>query len=253
MFNDQELKNINEKFFKGLYLQNNKLNTSDNLIKLNKLKKRLTPYINEKMNVLDVGAGEAWAMDYFQKKKCNYFAIEAIPRLADSIVSRGGVVIGRDLYQNLNKYKSNFDIIIFRHIIEHLLDPKLALETLGSLLKNNGCIYLALPNAEQPSKNIGLTRGFRISFLRPVHISYFHPNNILRIANYTGLDPIVVDTSGEIFMLLRHSNNNQKRYPNLYVNQKNVFKKTAKKYFIFDFIRILKDIPKALIKRALHL
>jgi len=71
-------------------MKGNDLNIADNQKKLEKLDQRISSYIKKGMNVLDVGAGEAWAMDYFQNKKCNYSAIEAVPRLADSITDRGG-------------------------------------------------------------------------------------------------------------------------------------------------------------------
>ena len=140
MFTEQELKKINERFFSGLFLQNNKLNAPNNLRKLRIFEKRLDHRINKNMNVLDVGAGEAWTMDYCFAKKCNYFAIEAIPRLANSIKNRGGIVLGDNLEQNLKKYESFFDIIIFRHALEHLLDSKQALKTLKGLLKKK--VYL---------------------------------------------------------------------------------------------------------------
>ena len=94
MFNEQELKNMNDRFFSGLYLPNNKpRNESDNLRKLKQLQKRLAPIIRKKMNILDVGPGEAWALDYFKKNKCNYFAVESVSKLADSIIARGGVCV----------------------------------------------------------------------------------------------------------------------------------------------------------------
>ena len=93
-------------------------------------------------------------------------------------------------------------------------------------MSKDSYIYLALPNAMQPKK-IGFKGGFRTSFIRPVHISYFHPENVLRIANYSGLSPAKLDTSGETIMLLKHSIIKKQTYPNLYVKQRDVFLKTG--------------------------
>jgi hypothetical protein len=134
-----------------------------------------------------------------------------------------------------------------------LLNPKLALKTLCDLLRKDGCIYLVLPNAMKPPKNNGIGKGFRTSFIRPVHISYFHPENVLRIANYSGLSPAKLDTSGETIMLLKHSIGKQQNYTNHYAKQRKIFLSTAKESFFFDYIRILKDIPKVLIKRFLNI
>ena len=104
-----------------------------------------------------------------------------------------------------------------------------------------------------PPKNNGIGKGFRTSFIRPVHISYFHPENVLRIANYSGLSPAKLDTSGETMMLLKHSIGKQQNYTNHYAKQRKIFLSTAKEFFFFDYIRILKDIPKVLIKRFLNI
>jgi len=244
MFNEKELKNINDRFFGGLYLRTNKQDHLNNYKKLNKLKNKLAPIIKENMNILDVGPGEAWALEYFQKNRCNYYAIESVTKLADSIIARGGEVIGSDIFKKYEKYNSFFDIIIFRHVLEHLLEPKLSLKILKNLLQNDGIIYLALPNAERPSKK----KGFRTSFIRPVHVSYFHVDNVKRISHYAGLTPLQIDTSGEIFMLLGHSKKNDQSIINKYTTQKNVFLKIAKETLFQDYFKIATDLPKALIK-----
>ena len=87
--------------------------------------------------------------------------------------------IKSDISDIHEKHDSFFDIIIFRHVLEHLLDPKLAFKKLSNLLRKDGVIYMALPNAEYPSKK----KGFRTSFIRPVHVSYFHVENVKRISH----------------------------------------------------------------------
>ena len=45
------------------------------------------------LRILDVGAGEAWALPYFMEKCGNYSAIEEVPKLCASIRENGGSVI----------------------------------------------------------------------------------------------------------------------------------------------------------------
>ena len=64
LFRELELEKINKKFFEKQFLnclQNNQK-------KIITIDQRLSSLITSGMNVLDVGAGEAGAMDYFQKK-----------------------------------------------------------------------------------------------------------------------------------------------------------------------------------------
>ena len=157
--------------------------------------------------------------------------------------------VGSDVFGIHEKHDSFFDIIIFRHVLEHLLNPKIALQKLKNLLRKDGVIYLAVPNAEYPSKK----KGFRTSFIRPGHISYFHVENVKRISHLVGLEPLQIDTSGEIYMLLGHSKiHNDQNYTNYYSSQKNVFKSIAKESFFHDYYKIITDIPKEIVKRIFY-
>ena len=255
LFSENELQNINNKYFENIFLNNNNNNVVNNK-KLAKIDERLLPYIKEGMTVLDIGAGEAWAMDYFQNKKCKYYAIEAVPKLAESIKKRGGIVVANNILDNLSEYNSFFDIIIFRHLIEHLLAPVFVLKKLKNILNDEGFIYIALPNGAEPEKNIGFekikNKGFRRSFIRPVHISYFHIGNLKRIINEVALKPIEEDTENEIFLLLQHSNCSNIEYVNYYTEQKNIYKSTARKTFFDDYRKIIINVTKVLIKRMMR-
>ena len=217
-------------------------NKSNNSRKLRKLDERLHYYVQENFDILDVGAGEAWAMDFFQKRRCNYFAIEAVDRLAVSIQKRGGKVIGKTIFDDYVSYQERFDIIILRHVLEHLLNPKEALKTLRNMLPPEGLIYLALPNAGKPSMH----KGFRTSFIRPVHVSYFCEGNVLRLANSVGLTTIHSESSGEICVLLRKSAKNNNSQKNYYTEQKEIFLAMAKESFTKDVNRIVRDFPRTI-------
>jgi len=220
-------------------------NRANNEKKLKKLDERLHKFIRENSSILDVGAGEAWPLTFFQKKKCDYFAIEAVDRLALSIQKRGGKVIGKNIFDDHVSYHENFDIILLRHVLEHLLNPKEALQALRNMLLPEGLIYLALPNAGKPS----IRKGFRTSFIRPVHISYFCEGNVLRLANSVGLTAIHSESSGEIYVLLRKGSKNKNNHKNYYTTQKEIFLKMAKECFAKDANKIIRGFPRAILCR----
>jgi len=248
LFREDEYAIINDRFFEKQYMVGDHENVENNSKKLRKMDERLSLYLRDGLNILDVGAGEAWTMEYFQQKNCNYFAIEAVDRLASLIHERGGKVIGKSIFDNYSKYESRFDIIIFRHVLEHLLNPTKALLALRNLLNTDGLIYLALPNASNPS----IHKGFRTSFVRPVHVSYFCEGNVLRLAHSVGLDSTHSESIGEIFCLLKHGSNEDFENENYYMKQKEVFLMKGKQALIKDFVKIIRDLPKALARRLLH-
>lgn len=247
VFSEKEYEKINRNLFGTKYLAGEKQNKTGNTKKLQKMAKRISPYIKDKNNILDVGAGEAWAMDHFRKGGIKYYAIEAVDRLSRSIEKRGGIVIGETIFSEYTKYKASFEIIIFRHILEHMVNPRLALLNLRNLLHPNGFIYLAVPNAACPS----IRKGFRTSFIRPAHLSYFCEGNLLRLTNSVGLESMYSESGGEIFCLLKHRDENSKPYKinNNYLAQKEVFLTKSKEALKKDILKAVKDLPLEAMRR----
>lgn len=243
LFDEKEYAIINKKFFDRKYLQGGSQNP-ENYKKEDKLAERLSSYIRKGLNVLDVGAGEGWAMDYFQKNNCHYFAIETVDRLAETIKKRGGTIIGKSLFEGYHDYEHFFDIVIFRHILEHMLCPSDALSRVKRLLNSDGLIYLALPNAA----NCSIKKGFRTSYLRPVHISYFCQYNVLNLASRLELKAIHSQANKELFFLLRHGRDDYPQVCNYYGQQKKYFREQCRRAFWLDNYKIAKFILKNMLE-----
>ena len=258
LFGTKEYQKINDQFFGAKYMVKGKLNTANNKNKLERIDKFLTPYSKKGANILDVGGGEGWNIDFFKDKGCNYFSIEPIERLAKLILERGGEVIGESIYTDYPKHEGTFDILIFRHVLEHMMRPKDALIHLKRLLAPNGILYLVLPNGTEPYNNKGFDKtgmrkkGFKTSYLRPVHLSYFDIRNVLRLANDVGLRPVTIEKPDELIVLLTHGADPEFKAENIYLEVKEVFLKTQKENLPSDFKHIVFDLPKAIVKRLLN-
>lgn len=235
LFDEKEYAIINENFFDKKYLREESQNP-DNVKKENKLVERLSFYIRKGLNVLDIGAGEGWAMDYFQENICRYFIIEAVDRLAKAAEKRGATVIGKSLFDDYPDYEHSFDIVIFRHVLEHMLNPSEVLSKIKCFLNSDGLIYLTLPNAA----NFSVKKGFRTSFLRPVHISYFCQGNVLRLAHSLELKAICSQTNGELFFLLKPGTDDSFQSHNHYKQQQKLFREQYRKAFWLDNYKIAK-------------
>ena len=252
LFDDIEYEKINNEFFGDMYMVANQTNTKNNFDKINRIDNYLSAYIEKGMAVLDVGGGESWALQFFLKKECSFNAIEMVPRLAKLIEKKGGNVIGKSIYHDYSKYKNSFDIIIFRHVLEHLIYPKKALLKLKKLLSSNGVIYLVVPNGAEPTKNKGfkniLKKGFRTSFLRPIHISYFSSENIINLASSIGLNAVKTDDPDELVFILKHGKI-KTHVNNLNSVVKQTYLKIARKTFFNDYLKISKIIIKLFLKK----
>jgi 2-polyprenyl-3-methyl-5-hydroxy-6-metoxy-1,4-benzoquinol methylase len=89
-----------------------------------------------------------------------------------------------------------FDVVAMSDVIEHLLDPKAALLSCGSLLKKGGILYLVTPDIGSLSAKI--MRAYWWG-LRPAHIYYFDRATITRMLREAGFEVLLVKSFGRIF------------------------------------------------------
>ena len=89
-------------------------------------------------------------------------------------------------------------MIIFRHVLEHLLDPVAALEKVAQTLSAQGVLYIAVPDMMHPD---GSLSDF---WYRCVHTYYYSKPTLRRIAARAGLQPVAIqEESSELWAIFR--------------------------------------------------
>lgn len=94
----------------------------------------------------------------------------------------------------------SFDIIIFHQVLEHLSDPKSFLKEVRRILKDDGYIFLSVPNTG--CIILKLEHKFLRDFLRhrfidiPNHLFYFSNNSLKLLLKQTGFEPSAFTTLG---------------------------------------------------------
>jgi 2-polyprenyl-3-methyl-5-hydroxy-6-metoxy-1,4-benzoquinol methylase len=243
MFSAAELERINARFFGTKYLQEGR-EAAHNAGKQAALDERLGAHLRPGLSVLDVGAGEGWGARYFAGKGCAYHAIEAVDRLAENVRAQGGTVIGGSLYADLPDWAGRFDLVVFRHVLEHLLRPAEAFQRLARLLRPDGLLYAALPNARQPAA----AAGFRTSYLRPVHVSYFCAENVLRLAAGAGLRCRDSGADSELYFILGPGSEEGPSLGNQYADMKRVFREHSARHRLRDAANLCRILAGMLLR-----
>ena len=142
---------------------------------------------------LDIGCGEGWALDYFQRQgwevlglDFSSFSLEKFhPSLSDQL--RTG-----DLYeevQTLVAAGQQFDVLWLDNVLEHVLEPADLLRQCRALIKPNGVLVVDVPNDFSALQLYLLNSGqidhpFWIAL--PDHLSYFNPTGLRNLAEATG-------------------------------------------------------------------
>lgn len=153
-------------------------------------------------NLLDIGCGSGIFLDYAKQ----YFSVEGIEKSSDARkIGRDrfdAKIIGEDLYE-FSPSKS-YDVITMFHVLEHVIDPNLALNKIYNMLKGDGVALLVMPNNSSLSFRIF---GKHWEWLNPPkHLSYFTPKTIVRILQKNGFEIVELKTQrGDDFNFLFNS------------------------------------------------
>lgn len=120
--------------------------------------------INE-CRILEIGCGTGYLIWLLKKIGAEVVGIEP-GRQAELGKEKYNIDIIKDYYPS-EQLKGKFDIIIFYNVLEHISDIKTFLINVKNQLKEDGRIYCAVPDCEDPIKNGD------ISMLIHEHYNYF--------------------------------------------------------------------------------
>ena len=132
------------------------------------------------LEVVDMACGEGYGSDVLSRRAARVTGVDANPEAHEHArlrYRRGNLTFKRDLVET---YSQPCDAIVFLQTIEHLQDPKAALEHFRSLLRPGGVAYVSTPNVltlapkgEERSGNPWHIREYRAEEFRELCESVF--------------------------------------------------------------------------------
>lgn len=142
---------------------------------------------------LDIGCGEGWALDYFQRQgwevlglDFSSFSLEKLHPTLRSQLRTG------DLYEEVQKLvaaSERFDVLWLDNVLEHVLEPADLLRHCRTLIKPNGVLVVDVPN-DFSALQLHLLDSGQIDrpfwVVLPDHLSYFNPMGLRNLAEATG-------------------------------------------------------------------
>ena len=142
---------------------------------------------------LDVGCGEGWALDYFQRQGWDVLGLDfssfSLEQFHPGL--RGRLRPG-DLYDGLQELIAEgrqFDVLWLDNVLEHVLDPAELLRRCHALTRPGGVLLVDVPNDFSPLQQHLLAHGhidrpFWVAL--PDHLSYFGATGLRNLATATG-------------------------------------------------------------------
>ena len=142
---------------------------------------------------LDVGCGEGWALDYFQRQGWDVLGLDfssfSLEQFHPGL--RGRLRAG-DLYDGLQELITEgrqFDVLWLDNVLEHVLDPAELLRRCRALTRPGGVLLVDVPNDFSALQLHLLAAGhidrpFWVAL--PDHLSYFGAEGLRNLATATG-------------------------------------------------------------------
>ena len=177
------------------------------LIGKRKYKQTLQFLSKQRGTVLDIGCGIGEVIDVFKDNDWDCFAIEINPVAFDWLKSKG-INVSNDHFDD---YKSNvqFDVIMAWGVIEHVLNSKLFLKKVHSLLKPGGVFVSEIPHGN--SLLVDYTRKTGIDPGRIVmgeqHIVLYSIDAYCGLHTEAGLKNLHIQTNGLDFSTIMETTN----------------------------------------------
>lgn len=221
----EELEDINKLYWTKYQKIDKK---SEDVAKIRSLS--MINYINKFSNqpkfdqILDVGSGLGYIIDALKKQHIesyNYYAVEQDILAKNVLYSKGTRVV----YPNINNVDlNNFSLIILSHIIEHLPNPKKFLAFTKTLLKEEGFLFIEVPNQEDQYKGyLGL------------HTFVFNEYNLTYLLKSLNFNILNTASTGLPLTFLKLMNNNYivKFLRTIYKDSTSKVKKESSKDIIY--------------------
>lgn len=153
-------------------------------------------------SIMDIGCGSACLLYLARKDGWRVRGMELTQQAADDIRADQGIdVIVANFLEYDNPDAELYDVVVLRHVLEHLPDSIQAMQNIGALLRDNGLALLEFPNTRSYSyatkrilKNRGLRNKKYAVGWRPGHCNEFCRESFEYLLAKTGFELVVWQT-----------------------------------------------------------
>jgi len=142
---------------------------------------------------LDVGCGAGAFLTALSRDGWKAEGTELSGVAADRLLGQG-FRIHRGAIEDLDLPRDCYDVAVMSEVLEHLRDPRAALEKIAVSLRRGGVVYLTTPNYGALSRHL-LQDRWRIVGI-PEHLFYFSARSLGALLKAVGLRPLRLWTEG---------------------------------------------------------
>ena len=146
---------------------------------------------NNQPNILEIGSNRGDLLHLIKEKYPHTNVLGLEPTISNDLsVPTINAKFRKDLFSN------KFDIIIIKHVLEHIKFPQNFLIELREILKPSGYLYIEVPDLERSLK-------FYIDDFIPDHVSFFSESSLLKLLSQIGFKVVTSQRKNFLHMILQ--------------------------------------------------
>jgi len=142
-----------------------------------------------KIKILDIGCGDGTFLEhlpeYFEK-----FGYEPSNAGKNILPSKKDIQLCPTL--DSSNEIAEFDLITFWQSLEHIVEPNAVLRSAHCLLKDEGVLFISVPNIDSWQAKIFRGKWFHLDPIR--HLLHYTPTTLTRLLRQNGFNPLSFDT-----------------------------------------------------------
>ncbi len=184
--------------------------------------------------VLEIGCFDGYLLTKLQKDHWDVYGCDPAGQTSIAIQNLGADRIVNDFFTKDTYPGHYFDVVIFRHLLEHLYDLHSFLDSVLLLLKDDGCIFIEVPNIDATLRYGGFGSFFH------QHISHFSMETLQLLLSQHHL---TIERSDETHVLHVKAVKSKSRQPLREANR-SVVTNSKKREFLERYRAIEKEIAR---------
>lgn len=163
------------------------IKASDQFKNIFQKRAKIISKFKDRGKVLEVGASTGLFLSLMKDMGWEVLGIEPSGK-SSAVAIKRDIPMLNTTFELANLKSESFDVIIFNHVLEHMEDPLSALKKTKKILKNEGIVFVDVPNFASLSARVKKTSWKYI--LPKEHRWHFTPTSLFLILQKSKLIPV---------------------------------------------------------------
>lgn len=153
----------------------------------------MKPYFSKEKTLLEVGCSAGQFLYHIIDKFEEVVGVELDTNCANFTSEKLGIDVKDKDIKQINWKGKKFDNIVLFQVLEHTEDPIDFLNSLKLLLKDDGKIFIEVPNLYDPLLKLWNVSNYQKFYYHEAHTYYFTEKALLKLLNICNLEPVEID------------------------------------------------------------